>query len=136
MARRISSILEKHISRESATIHIDGVPSRQKAKERADRKSVLDKRLEELRQKVESTGPRTERSPTSFLRGHTVIKNTAEGLVRLGWGVCECPFQPDTHITGLIKDSPCEEDVAVMTSDSDFMVYEDITSIVMPLGRS
>jgi 5'-3' exonuclease len=135
--------MEKHVDKNSATIHLDGKPSIQKSEERSSRKAALDKKLKALREDVEKL-PEKKRGLASlygkckrvYRAPPSAIKEIADELSVLGWQICHCPFQGDTHIANLVRDAPDKENVTVMTSDSDLMVYEDVSSIVMPVGRS
>jgi len=55
-------------------------------------------------------------------------------FVKLDWNVCRCTFQADSHIAEMCRESG-GEDVAVLTNDSDMLVYEHINTMTMPVGR-
>lgn len=57
-------------------------------------------------------------------------------LEQYGWKVHECPHQADTHIGELSSGRSENDEIVVVTRDSDLMVYEGVWNVVMPVGRS
>jgi hypothetical protein len=64
----------------------------------------------------------------------TAICDMLNEFVKLDWNVCRCTFQADSHIAEMCRESG-GEDVAVLTNDSDMLVYEHINTMTMPVGR-
>jgi hypothetical protein len=66
----------------------------------------------------------------------TALDGILHELENLGWMVCRCEFQSDTHIADICRRDSNKKDIVVITKDSDLLVYEDIDSITMPVGRA
>ncbi|KAI8363131.1 hypothetical protein B0O80DRAFT_420925 [Mortierella sp. GBAus27b] len=59
-----------------------------------------------------------------------------EGLTSLGWKVCRCPYQADTHIGELCRDETDKASLAVISNDSDLLIYDGVSCVTMPVGKS
>ncbi|KAF9991844.1 hypothetical protein BGZ65_013036, partial [Modicella reniformis] len=57
-------------------------------------------------------------------------------LNKLGWNICLCEYQADTHIGQIYRDDPDKTSLAVVTNDSDLIVYDGVPSVTMPIGKS
>ncbi|KAI8358157.1 hypothetical protein B0O80DRAFT_275249 [Mortierella sp. GBAus27b] len=140
-AQRISRILAKYMDKESTVLHIDGQPSIQKSGERRERNKVLNKKIDSLEKEVNGLGKKRLGSLFSRIKqAYRVppksVDELGSRLEDLGWQVCHCPYQADSHIASIVKDSPEKDDIAIVTTDSDLLVYQGITSVTMPVGKS
>jgi hypothetical protein len=129
------------MDKESTVLHIDGQPSIQKSGERRERTKVLNKKIESLEKEVTELGKKRLGSLFSRIKqAYRVppksIDELGSRLEDLGWTICHCPFQADTHIASLVKDSLEKDNIAIVTTDSDLMIYEGVTSVTMPVGKS
>lgn len=133
-----------YLDKKRTTIHIDGQPSIQKSSERKSRQARLEKDLKKLKEQVEGLCQKKHGSPAKLFRKcrdlyrppRSAIDAIAEGLKDLGWNVCSCPYQADTHIGELCRDEPDKSNLAVITADSDLIVYDGVPNVTMPVGRS
>ncbi|KAF9946062.1 hypothetical protein BGZ65_010112, partial [Modicella reniformis] len=133
-----------YLDKKRTTIHIDGEPSIQKSNERKHRQEQLDTQLEKLTKQTTDFCERKRGSPAKLFRKcrdvyrppPCAISNIAEGLRVMGWEVCLCPFQADTHIGELCQKIQDKGNLAVVSGDSDLMVYEGVSSVTMPVGKS
>ncbi|KAK3816002.1 MAG: hypothetical protein J3Q66DRAFT_431540 [Benniella sp.] len=140
VAKRIDQIMKESIDKNKAIIHCDGpTPSRQKSGERLRRQEYLAKKLQELSLQVDKISI-NKRSLTAvynkckslYRAPETAISEILDELSNLDWKVCRCQYQADSHIAELCRDDP---DAVIVTKDSDFIVYENTESVIMPVGR-
>ncbi|KAK3812839.1 MAG: hypothetical protein J3Q66DRAFT_412181 [Benniella sp.] len=140
IAKRIDQIMKESIDKNKAIIHCDGpTPSRQKSGERLRRQEYLAKKLRELSLQVDKISI-NKRSLTAvynkckslYRAPEAAISEILDELSNLDWKVCRCQYQADSHIAGLCRDDP---DAVIITKDSDFIVYENTESVIMPIGR-
>ncbi|KAK3825871.1 MAG: hypothetical protein J3Q66DRAFT_365588 [Benniella sp.] len=140
VAKRIDQIMKESIDKNKAIIHCDGpTPSRQKSGERFRRQEYLVKKLQELSLQVDKISI-NKRSLTAvynkckslYRAPETAISEILDELSNLDWKVCRCQYQADSHIAELCRDDP---DAVIVTKDSDFIVYENTESVIMPVGR-
>ncbi|KAG0208198.1 hypothetical protein BGX31_002410 [Mortierella sp. GBA43] len=138
---RIDKILERSINKRISTIHCDGKAPIQKSDERSRRSAYLRKELDKSTKKIDEL-PEKKSAPATIYnkcrhlyRAPSVsMDEILEGLSILGWKVCRCELQSDTHIAEICWDS--DTDVNIITKDSDMIVYEHVQSITMLIGRS
>lgn len=144
IAADIDERLKVYLDKGKTTIHIDGHPSEQKSRERYTRQAQLNCELEKLKVKVQKRFAEGKRaSPARFYRkcrdlyrpNPPAIREIITGLKTLGWSVCNCPFQADTHIGELCRHEPDKMNLAVISGDSDLLVFEGVPSITMPVGK-
>ncbi|KAF9962823.1 hypothetical protein BGZ65_007773 [Modicella reniformis] len=142
-ARTLDQMMERSFDKATTTIHCDGMPSVQKSQERSRRKEYLNKHLKELTSRVEGLSIKKGAPTSLYKKCRTLYRAPAaaldeilEELLRLGWRVCRCPFQADTHIGDLCRKDPDNENIAVITKDTDLLVYEGVHSVTMPIGRA
>jgi 5'-3' exonuclease len=140
IAIQIDRILSKHMEKASTTLHWDGKPSEQKSAERRRRQEDLDKKLTKLQEDVAQAVNKKSAVPSRlyqlcrrlFRPSADILDDIKSELARLGWGVCTCDFQADTHIAQICQD----HEVEVVSGDSDLLVYEGINHITMPVGKN
>jgi len=132
--------MKESIDKSKAIIHCDGpTPSRQKSGERFRRQEYLAKKLQELSLQVDKISI-NKRSLTAvynkckslYRAPETAISEILDELSNLDWKVCRCGYQADSHIAELCRD---DQDAVIITKDSDFIVYENTESVIMPVGR-
>jgi hypothetical protein len=140
VAKRISDILERDIDKKNTVIHCDGKPSVQKSAERARRNGRLESDLQKLTSRVNSLSRKVPSSIYGKCKNlyripPEALDNILQELYNMQWNVCRCPFQSDTHIADLCRKSS-NKDIVIITKDSDLIVYEDVNSITIPVGRA
>ncbi|KAF9358935.1 hypothetical protein BGX26_000541 [Mortierella sp. AD094] len=140
IAHELSQMLSM-LDKEKTTLHFDGRPSIEKSSEREKRKAGVDKRVNALRKELSEPRWVKRAPPRRFYRQ---IRNifrpppiaTQEIMAELSiieWRVCQCEFQADTCIALRCREGP-EDDCVVVTRDSDLICYEEISTVVMPVG--
>jgi 5'-3' exonuclease len=125
----------------STVLHIDGSPSIQKSRERRERREVVEKKIDALEKEVGEVGKKRlaslfSRTKQAYRVPPETIDEIASRLTDLGWQICHCPYQADSHIASLVKDAPEKDKIAIVTTDSDLLVYEGVTTVTMPVGKS
>lgn len=136
--------MDKYLDKARTTIHIDGEPSMEKSEERKSRQERLDKDIAKLTDSIKSFSQRKRGSPASLFRKcrnafrlpRSVLDEIANGLRDLGWNICRCQHQADTHIGELCQMEPDKSQLAVITGDSDLIIYDGVPSITIPVGKS
>jgi len=143
----VAVILDKrlaiHLDKEKTVIHIDGKPSIQKSAERKSRQERLNKDLAKLKDQVGKLCERKHGSPAKLFRKcrdlyrppPSDIDGIEESLRDLGWTVCRCPYQADTHIGEICRDVSDKSKLAVVSGDSDLIIYDGVPNVTMPVGR-
>jgi hypothetical protein len=143
VAQQIDRILSKDMDKEYTTLHWDGLPSDQKSLERLRRQMEADKELIKLEGEVAEAVTKAKSAPSRLFRtcrrlfrpSESILDDIREELGRLGWRVCRCPYQADTHIAQICKEKGDDDQLEVVSGDSDLLVYEDIHRITMPVGN-
>ncbi|KAF9344550.1 hypothetical protein BGX34_005554, partial [Mortierella sp. NVP85] len=136
--------LAVHLDKEMTVIHIDGEPSIQKSAERKSRQERLNKDLAKLKDQVAKLCERKHGSPAKLFRKcrdlyrppPSDIDGIEKSLKDLGWTVCRCHHQADTHIGQICRDVSDKSKLAVVTGDSDLIIYDGVPNVTMPVGRA
>ncbi|KAF9962779.1 hypothetical protein BGZ65_007989 [Modicella reniformis] len=119
VAHELNKLLLKDLSPSTTTIHMDGRPSKQKSKTREEKAAALEKTRDALSTDIYGV-LQTSRGVTPaiyrkikqlFRTPKVVVDEIVSELRELGWSVCQCPFQADTHIAQVCRDSPDPEKI-------------------------
>ncbi|KAI7819765.1 hypothetical protein BC939DRAFT_520100 [Gamsiella multidivaricata] len=135
--------MSKHFSKSTTALHFDGKASIQKSQELQDRAISLSNRIKTLEVRVDnaigrnsgSLGPLYKQCRNAYKTSKAALADIRNGLETLEWHTCECPFQADTHIAELYQADNNKDDLAIITADSDMMVYQDVREITIPVGK-
>ncbi|KAF9346669.1 hypothetical protein BGX34_003720 [Mortierella sp. NVP85] len=139
----LDSKLHAHLDKQKTVIHVDGLPSIEKSAERRRRQETIDKSLDDLKKDIEVYGKRKQGSSGKLYRRcrniyrppRSLVKDIVHRLQDMGWNLCECFCQADTHIGEIFRYATERDSMIVITGDSDLMVMDGIEQIVMPAGQ-
>ncbi|KAF9931583.1 hypothetical protein BGZ65_004850, partial [Modicella reniformis] len=118
----LDKLLSKRMDKGTTTLHWDGQPSEQKPEERRRRQGELDKNLTKLQKDVARAVEKKKAVPARLYQS-------------LNWKVCTCEFQADSHIGQICQAQMEDDEVLVVSGDSNLLVYEGINRITMSVGR-
>ncbi|KAI7828265.1 hypothetical protein BC939DRAFT_72748 [Gamsiella multidivaricata] len=143
IAHDLNKIMSKHFSKSTTVLHFDGKASIQKSQERQDRAISLSNRIKTLEVRVDnaigensdSLAPLYKQYRNAYKTSKAALADIRNGLEILEWHTCECPFQADTYIAELYQADNNKDDLAIITADSDMMVYQGVREITVPVGK-
>ncbi|KAI8350266.1 hypothetical protein B0O80DRAFT_134092 [Mortierella sp. GBAus27b] len=143
IAHRIDAILTTHMDKSTTTLHWDGAPSIEKSTERANRQKQVDEKLAKLDQDVTKAIEKKGSAPARlyheckslFRPSRDILDVVKAELSIIGWTVCNCEYQADTHIAQVCQQATDKDKIEVISGDSDLLTYEHIPRIIMPVGR-
>ncbi|KAG0247682.1 hypothetical protein DFQ27_001702, partial [Actinomortierella ambigua] len=134
-----------HANRHLLTLHVDGQDCREKERARAARDSRVDqavKTADKIIPPVDFTQPHLPPPPTAakehrfkaavlqvFRLDYSCKVWLANGLLALGMNVCKCSFEADTCIAATFKARKSAKSLVAVSGDSDFRIYEDISTV-------
>ncbi|KAG0375459.1 hypothetical protein BGX24_009062 [Mortierella sp. AD032] len=130
---------------EDTVLHWDGRPSLQKAKEHTNRRAKVAKESQVLQQTVEQARiVGGSRRKSAFRRCRNLYRPTQEvtdaiidELERVHHcHICRCSFQSDTCIANHCAESSREDNIVVVSDDSDLICYRSVKQILYPVGKS
>ncbi|KAK3806863.1 MAG: hypothetical protein J3R72DRAFT_465201 [Linnemannia gamsii] len=129
---------------EDTVLHWDGRPSLQKAKEHTNRGAKVAKEWQVLQQTVEQGIVGGSRRKSAFRRCRNLYRPTQEvtdaimeELERVHHcHICRCSFQSDTCIVNYCAEFPREDNIVVVSGDSDLICYRSVKQILYPVGKS
>lgn len=106
-----------------------------------ERRKVVEKKIDALEKEVEELGKKRlaslfSRTKQAYRVPTETIDAIGSRLTDLGWKICHCKYQADTHIASLVRDAPERDKIAIVTTDSDLLVYEGVTTVTMPVGKA
>lgn len=126
-------------------MHWDGLPSLQKQKEHERRQDRQEKNMNVLRSTVaQAQNVGGSRRKAAFKKAKNVYRPPlgaigeiiAELILSYGCNVCFCAYQSDTCIARRCAQAVHQEDLFVVSGDSDMIAFKSVPRIIYPLGKS
>lgn len=120
------------------TIHYDSKASIQKLAERVKRLQESINKITHLHEQVKDMINNCKPVPPqlytqckqAYCMPHCIIDMILSELGCLGWRCCPCAYPSDTCIVKKAQESKLR--IAVVSTDSDMMLYEDIDNVTIP----
>lgn len=133
--------MSKAFDKKATVIRMDGSPSEQKRGEHRRRNKTLERSLNNLQTKVSGSTRSTKQLFRTCKNNYRLPRESLDQdilpvLREQGWRIHQCPYQADTCLSRVCQDASDPDDVVVVTSDSDLMVYEGIRHIMMSVGKT
>ena len=102
------------------------------------RDRILSKQLDTLERdfkegKLHNKRQLYKRLKASYRAPPEAMRAILEVLSQSGWSICSCLNQSDTCIARAVNNAAVPGDIRVITKDSDFMAFESIMSVTMPV---
>ncbi|KAG0261111.1 hypothetical protein BG011_001324 [Mortierella polycephala] len=105
----------------SAILYLNGAPPVEKARTHKER----EKKRHQYHENI------TKNANRAFHWSSWERQAFAEHMRRRGWTIKECPFETDIAIT-----AACKCDDIVVSSDSDYLAYQSVRTIIRPFRES
>ncbi|GJJ71752.1 hypothetical protein EMPS_04109 [Entomortierella parvispora] len=140
LGKTIDRILVSYLSKDHTTLHFDGSRSLEKELAHRKRDQTLETRVGKLEKdydggRIRNTTQLYKRVKASYRVPASAIRDVITQLHESGWKICQCTHQSDTCIANRVTNAHSPDNVRIITKDSDFMAYESVTTITMPVGR-